>query len=156
MTPLQTACKIGSYSITEFLLNHGAQVNAPPAYSAGATALQFAAISGSTRIVELLLQRGADIHAAPSRYHGRTALQGAAEHGRIHVLSILWEKGNGRFPDEEIRMVQKFARKNRNPACAEHWIGFLRFHLLKGGFRFGDLAHMAVPETETWEGGGLR
>ncbi|KAM7211998.1 hypothetical protein V8F06_012627 [Rhypophila decipiens] len=120
MTPLQTACKIGSYSIAEFLLNHGTEVNAPPAYSAGATALQFAAIGGSTRIVELLLQCGADINAAPSKYHGRTALQGAAEHGRIHVLNILWERGDGRFPDQEIKMAQEFARANRNPACAEH------------------------------------
>ncbi|KAK4206478.1 hypothetical protein QBC37DRAFT_393436 [Rhypophila decipiens] len=156
MTPLQTACSIGSYPIAEFLLNQGAEVNAPPAYSAGATALQFAAISGSTRIVELLLQRGADIHAAPSKYNGRTALQGAAEHGRMHVLNILWERGNGRFPDEEIRMAQEFARKNRNPACAEHLDWLSEVSPAERRLQIGDLAHMAVPETETWEGEGLR
>ncbi|KAM7211119.1 Ankyrin repeat-containing domain protein [Rhypophila decipiens] len=156
MTPLQTACSIGSYPIAEFLLNNGAEVNAPPAYTAGATALQFAAIGGSTRIVELLLQCGADIHAAPSKYHGRTALQGAAEHGRIHVLNILWERGNGRFPDEEIRMAQEFARQNRNPACAEHLDWLSEVSPAERRLQLGDLAHMAVPETETWEGEGLR
>ncbi|KAK4207112.1 hypothetical protein QBC37DRAFT_299443, partial [Rhypophila decipiens] len=71
---------------------------------------------------------GADIHAAPSKYDGRTALQGAAERGRMHVLNILWERGDGRFPDEEIRMVQEFPQGELEPClCGTLGLAFRGF-----------------------------
>jgi ankyrin repeat protein len=52
--------------IVYLLLEHGADVNAPPHNRYGATALQFAAIGGYAGIAFLLLQKGADVNASPA------------------------------------------------------------------------------------------
>ena len=57
---------MGSIDIVHLLLEHGADVNAPPHYRYGATALQFAAIGGYTGIALLLLEKGADVNALPA------------------------------------------------------------------------------------------
>jgi ankyrin repeat protein len=92
-TPLQTAAEIGSFDIVEYFLSKGAEINAPPARSGGATSLQLAAIGGYIGIAELLLNSGADPNAPAAKVNGRTAIQGAAEFGRVDMLRLLTNAG---------------------------------------------------------------
>jgi ankyrin repeat protein len=103
-TPLQMACREGSFEMAELLIEYGANVNAPPATEFGATALQFAAIGGYLGIALFLLDKGAAVNADPAEKEGRTALEGAAEHGRIDMVQLLKnagadisESGNGQW-----------------------------------------------------------
>lgn len=75
--------------IAQLLLEHGADINAPPSEKSGATALQAAAFHGNYGLVLRLLEDGADVAAAPSKFSGRTAVDGAAEHGRLDILQLL-------------------------------------------------------------------
>ena len=87
-TPLQLAVEIGNLEVIDYLLNNGAEVNAPPCIRGGATAHQFAAIKGNVGLTECLIQeRGADTNAPACRFQGRTALEGAAEHARLDMLA---------------------------------------------------------------------
>lgn len=93
------ATRDGSKEIVELLLEHGADVNAPPAREFGATALQFAAIKGFLGIAYLLLQYDADVNAPAAEVDGRTALEGAAEHGRVDMVQLLLNSGANIFQD---------------------------------------------------------
>ena len=62
----------GYREIVEFLIQHGADVNAKDEWNHGFTPLLRAAISGKTEIIKLLLEAGADISAKDDR--GQTAL----------------------------------------------------------------------------------
>jgi ankyrin repeat protein len=62
-----------SREIVEFLIQHGADLNAKDQWGRGYTPLQRAAITGSTDLTKLLLEAGADIDAKDER--GQTALQ---------------------------------------------------------------------------------
>lgn len=92
-TPLQLAVDLGNMEIFNVLLDHGADINAPPAFDGGATALQIAAIHGYVGIAQRLLDLGADVNQGPAPKNGRTALMGAAEHGRIDMLHLLFDRG---------------------------------------------------------------
>lgn len=70
-TPLQVASRDGSKEIVGLLLEHGADVNSPPAKLYGATALQFAAIKGYLGIAHLLLEYSADVNAPPAAFDER-------------------------------------------------------------------------------------
>ncbi|MBN1974331.1 MAG: ankyrin repeat domain-containing protein [Sedimentisphaerales bacterium] len=61
-----------SREIVEFLIQHGADVNAKDEWGRGYTPLQRAAWSGNTEIIKLLLEAGADISAKDDR--GQTVL----------------------------------------------------------------------------------
>ena len=120
-TALQTASRDGCKEMAEILLEHGADVNAPPARAFGATALQFAAIEGFLGIAYLLLENGADANAAPAITEGRTALEGAAEHGRIDMVQLLLnagadihEAGQGQY-----ERALRFASKNGHHATRQ-------------------------------------
>jgi ankyrin repeat protein len=92
-SPLQLSTELGDLDMVHYLLEKQAEVNSPPSFSGGGTALQFAAIGGYMGIANLLLDFGARINARGSRSCGRTALEGAAEHGRLDMLELLLQRG---------------------------------------------------------------
>ena len=75
------------------MLDAGADVNAPAAFSKGVTALQAASIYGYLGIVLRLLEHQADVNAPAAEEDGRTALEGAAEHGRMDLVHLLLNAG---------------------------------------------------------------
>jgi ankyrin repeat protein len=94
MTPLQVAAEANIEAI-QLLLDHGAEINAPPGGEFGRTALQAAtsAQNPDRRIVEFLHSRGADVNAGPARKGGVTALQGVAIRGDIPIARMLLNYG---------------------------------------------------------------
>ena len=100
-----------------FLLDHGADVNEPPGYAAGATSLQLASIGGYLALVCELLSLGADPHAQGAEHEGRTAFQGAAEYGRIDIVKVLWNCTGGLgFGSWEVETAIKLAEHNHHRA----------------------------------------
>ncbi|CVK85268.1 uncharacterized protein FPRN_06855 [Fusarium proliferatum] len=93
MSPLQCATKAGLMDVAVYLLGKNANINAPPAFEGGATALQFAAIGGHIGLARQLIELGARINARGSGKLGRSALEGAAEHGRLDMLALLVHHG---------------------------------------------------------------
>ncbi|KAK1451280.1 hypothetical protein CCUS01_11067 [Colletotrichum cuscutae] len=92
-SPLQQAVEDGNLTKIDLLLAAGADINAPAADHAGATALQLAAITGRLGIAKMLIDMGADVDAPRAPESGRTALEGAAEHGRIDMIQLLLSEG---------------------------------------------------------------
>ncbi|KAK4464405.1 hypothetical protein QBC42DRAFT_319840 [Cladorrhinum samala] len=97
-TPLQRAAYRANYPLVLKLIEHGADVNAPPYHSrrrkmvkegSNGTALQFAVIKGHFQMARLFIEKGADVNAPAVGAGGRTALEGAAEHGRLEILHML-------------------------------------------------------------------
>ncbi|HEX9048880.1 MAG TPA: ankyrin repeat domain-containing protein [Verrucomicrobiae bacterium] len=80
-TLLSKAAVQGQVKVVNYLLDHGADVNA------GWPALYQATRTGNRAMVELLLQRGADVNQ--NAEYGRTALTVAAEEGFISILELL-------------------------------------------------------------------
>lgn len=77
-----------------FVLNHGADINAPPASEQGYTALQTACSSGAElSCISLLLKKGADVNAPPSSARRSTAVQYAAMRGYMNVVGLLLDHG---------------------------------------------------------------
>ena len=113
-TPLQIASRDGSKELVELLLEHGAEVNAPPGKEFGATALQLAAMKGFLGIVHLLLEYEADVNAPPAEVDGRTALEGAAEYGRIDTVQLLLNAGANIFQDGEAQYENAVRRASEN------------------------------------------
>jgi ankyrin repeat protein len=113
-TPLKIASRDGSREIIELLLEHGADVNALPAKSYGATALQFAAIKGLLGIAFLLIENGADVNAPPAEVGGRTALEGAAEHGRMDMIQLLINAGARIFGEGRAQYENALRRASEN------------------------------------------
>ncbi|CVL11584.1 uncharacterized protein FPRN_13989 [Fusarium proliferatum] len=92
-SPLQLSAQLGDLGMVHYLIEKQADVNSPPSFSRGGTALQFAAIGGCMGIANLLIDHGARINARGSRRDGRTALEGAAEYGRLDMLELLLQRG---------------------------------------------------------------
>jgi len=90
---LAAASEAGYAPLVRFLLNSGADINAPAAYEDGLTALQAAAMRGDIQLVTLLIDAGANVNASPGESGGRTALQAAAQNGCLHVCELLLAKG---------------------------------------------------------------
>ena len=93
-TPLQIGANASSAEISEILLKHGADVNAPasPFYQ-GRTALQAAASSGDRQFVQQMLDAGANINAIAGQNHGFTALQAAVKSGNADLVEMLIDIG---------------------------------------------------------------
>ncbi|KAE8313069.1 ankyrin repeat-containing domain protein [Aspergillus transmontanensis] len=88
-TPLQEAIISSHVNIANVLLEHGADINAPPAENRGVTALQAASINGMFELAVRLLERGADVSAPAAPKNGRTAIDGAAERGHFDMVQLL-------------------------------------------------------------------
>lgn len=90
---LQLSVKCGCMEIVRALVDTCADMNAPPAYDQGATAVQVAASMGHMGIMRFLIERGANINAPVAEVMNRTALEGAAEYGRLDMVQLLLGKG---------------------------------------------------------------
>ncbi|KAJ7143644.1 vegetative incompatibility protein HET-E-1, partial [Mycena filopes] len=88
--PLKTASSCGNIEVACLLLDHGADVNAPPGECG--TALQAAVSHGKVEVAHLLLHHGADVNAPPGERYG-TALQAASFRGEVTVARLLLEHG---------------------------------------------------------------
>ena len=76
VNPLQAACSLGHTDMMRFLIDKGANVNAPAHQNDGRTALQAALESKNpVESARILLDHGADVSAPPARWGGRTALE---------------------------------------------------------------------------------
>ena len=109
-TPLEVASRDNDVPLLKLLIQYGAEVNAKPAYSSGATALQYAAITGNFEVLNTLLKEGANINAPRSEYKGRTAIEGAAEYGHLDMVCYLLEAGadvRGRENEQYRRSVYR-------------------------------------------------
>ncbi|KAM0718861.1 hypothetical protein Q7P37_005933 [Cladosporium fusiforme] len=93
MTALQIEASKSDYESVLFLLEHGADVNAPLDEWFGLTALQAAASSGNIQLLHVLIDSGAEINALPAKQGGRTALQAAASNGNAQLAQRLIESG---------------------------------------------------------------
>jgi ankyrin repeat protein len=89
--PLALAAFFGHRESVEWLLDHGADVNAISKNATGYTALSGAVARGDAEIVRLLLAHGAN---ARHRYGpGYSPLHEAAAGGKIEILRLLLEHG---------------------------------------------------------------
>lgn len=81
--------------LIKFLLEHGANINAPAIAAFGRTALQVATSSENPNleVIHLLLCEGADVNAPPAKKGGVTALQGAAIQGHMEIARLLLAHG---------------------------------------------------------------
>ncbi|KIW40522.1 uncharacterized protein PV06_07712 [Exophiala oligosperma] len=92
-TALQNAISRRDLPMTKFLLEMGANINAPPSSMSGQTAFQEAVFQRDLAMTKFLLEKGADINAPPVADGGRTALQIASENGDIAIFKLLLEHG---------------------------------------------------------------
>lgn len=94
-TTLQTACDHGApFWFIRFLVDRGADVNAPGASRRGRTALQAACYNGApSACIRFLIEKGADVNAPPHPEDGFTALQYAASGGLMNVAGLLLDHG---------------------------------------------------------------
>lgn len=158
--PLQLACKLGNLEMVNYLLEMGADVNAPAAAYFGATALQYASIGGYLKIVVRLLNAGAHINADRTERLSTTALQGAAQFGRLEMMHLLlrWNpKVHGRYRGEYIRAV-KLAEENGHMAVSRvlksygrwkaQWDDWYNATMLTKGGRYEFRAAFEVSEDE--------
>lgn len=77
VTPVQFAVAQRNQRVFNWLLQEGADLNAPAAQTAGFTVLQAAIATGQDELTSQLLQLGANINALPGGEVGLTALQAA-------------------------------------------------------------------------------
>ncbi|KAF5541720.1 Sex-determining fem-1 [Fusarium mexicanum] len=92
-SPLQTAVRHDEIDMAAYLLENKANVNAPPAFSAGTTALQAAAIRGHIGLALRLIQLGARVNTRGAASYGTSALEGAAQHGSLDMVALLLHHG---------------------------------------------------------------
>ena len=114
-TPLLDAAWTGQTEIADYLIAHGADVNARHA-EAGATPLQYAVLTGRAKMTRLLLTAGASLG---SEYRdGQSLLHVAAARGYVPVIDLLVEAkadmqaldANGNTPlDSAVLHNQPFA-----------------------------------------------
>ncbi|MGJ4715883.1 ankyrin repeat domain-containing protein [Leptospira interrogans] len=90
-TPLMIAAKEGEYLISEYLIRHGADVNART--RDGHTALMMATFNRYPEIVKLLIRSGADVHAMTLQ--GHTAWSESTLENRKIIQELLIKAGAG-------------------------------------------------------------
>jgi uncharacterized protein len=83
---MYAAARNGHTEIVEYLLDHGAAIDAKGVF--GATALHWAAINGHRDVVELLVTRGASLDIRDARYNS-TPAGWAREGGHIELAALL-------------------------------------------------------------------
>jgi uncharacterized protein len=83
---LYAAARNGHSEVVEYLIGHGANIDAKGVF--GATGLHWAAINGHARTVQLLISRGADLTLKDARF-GSTALGWAEEGAHAQIADLL-------------------------------------------------------------------
>jgi len=87
---MYAAARNGHTRVVEYLLDHGAAIDAKGVF--GATALHWAAINGHREVVELLVRRGASLDLRDARYN-TTPAGWAREGGHIELAGFLHSGG---------------------------------------------------------------
>lgn len=87
--PLRAAVQGGSYEITQYLLSHGADLNAP--LNDHQTLLLIASEANNPELLKQLIEKGGDVNAMDD--HGATPLLVATAHGNINTIQVLLENG---------------------------------------------------------------
>jgi ankyrin repeat protein len=108
----------GDLSEIEWLLDHGADVNAPDRSNGADTAIFFAAARGHDKVVRYLVSRGANVNAG--REHGRSAL--ALAICNRHPVIVAWLIAQGAdvtVKDENKDTPLHYAARYGNAAIAE-------------------------------------
>jgi len=90
-SPLGLACFFHQPEAARYLVEQGAEVNAPSANAQQVRPLHSAVAAHNPELVNLLLEKGADINAAQA--NGFTALHAAAHQGDEALIKMLLEKG---------------------------------------------------------------
>jgi uncharacterized protein len=83
---MYAAARNGHTEVVEYLLDHGAAIDAKGVF--GATALHWAAINGHRNVVELLVTRGALLDIRDARYNN-TPAGWALEGGHMELANLL-------------------------------------------------------------------
>ena len=90
-TPLLVAVRCGNKAIAQFLLDHGAEVNAAPPGGPAYAPLHIAAHEGFKAVAELLIERKADLNQRDGA--GETPLHVAVSQGSLPLAQLLLEHG---------------------------------------------------------------
>lgn len=95
LTALQQACESRApLWFIKFLVDRGADVNAPSDSYGGFTALQAACCyRAQLSCISFLIDKGADVNAPPASFDGFTALQYAVRAGMMNVAGLLLDHG---------------------------------------------------------------
>jgi ankyrin repeat protein len=89
---MYAAARNGHTEVVEYLLDHGAAIDAKGVF--GATALHWAAINNHRDVVELLVRRGASLDLRDARYNS-TPAGWAREGGHIELADFLHSADSG-------------------------------------------------------------
>lgn len=92
-TALQAAAEGGHVGVVEFLVSHGADIDAGPGLFFGRTAVQAAAERGHVDVVDFLVSHKADVNAGLSITGGITALEAAKRGRHTEVEKLLRSVG---------------------------------------------------------------
>lgn len=114
MTPLHWAARAGATKCVQWLLNHGAEVDAVT--TTRRTPLHLAAENGAVEVIWLLVEQGADVNAQDLK--GRTPLHRATYQGQVDAAEALIVLGSntkiktkaGKNPLESARLGCKFLK----------------------------------------------
>jgi ankyrin repeat protein len=90
-TPVALAAYLGQKSVTEYLIENGANVNAIAKNATGFTALTGAVANNHVEIAKILVKRGANVN---HRYEGGVSpLMEACLNGNLELVNFLLENG---------------------------------------------------------------
>lgn len=92
-TPLQVAITENNFKIFRFLLDAGANVNAPGCGPRDLDALQLAIFENNHAMIHALLEAGANVNSHSSRYCAQTAIHVAVQTRNIEIANLLLTAG---------------------------------------------------------------
>uniref|UniRef100_A0A0B7K9G5 Clr5 domain-containing protein n=1 Tax=Bionectria ochroleuca TaxID=29856 RepID=A0A0B7K9G5_BIOOC len=105
-TPLQLAILHKDHIFVDSLLQKGADVNAPPYFEGGRTALQAAAETGNVPLFKRLVKMGADINLPAATENGMSCLQAAMLSGNDEIIDMILQYGGAATVDSILCAVK--------------------------------------------------